>query len=83
MARLQVRVAELQGIVVHHERAKGRHHLHHAGNGGGLELLRQRQHQRAQACIDAIAELHHQRGVAGGQKFCALRKVIGGGQCGT
>ena len=68
---------------MHHERAKGWHGLHHAGDGGRLDAARQGKHQRAQAFLDAVTELHHQRGVAGGQKFCSLRKVIGGGQCGT
>ncbi len=68
MAALQVRMRKLQGIVVHHERAEGRHHLDDAGEPGGLQLLPQRQHQRAQVRVDAVAELHDQGRVAGGEK---------------
>ena len=38
------------------------------GKPGGLQPLRQRQHQPAQARVDAVAELHHQGGVAAGEK---------------
>jgi hypothetical protein len=65
---LQIRMAELQGIVVHHEGAKGRHHLDNAGKPGGVQLLPQCQDERAQMCIDAVAELDHESRIAGGEE---------------
>ena len=65
---LQIRMGKLQGIVVHHERAEGRHHLDDAREPRGLQLLPQRQHERAQVRIDTVAELHDQGRIAGGEK---------------
>ena len=59
---------QLQRIVVHHERAEGRHGLDHAGDGGILEPMRQGEHEPAQASVDAVAELDDEGGVAGGQE---------------
>ena len=53
---------------MHHERPEGRHHLDDARRRRCLELLRQRQHKRAQVGIDTVAELHDQGRIAGGEK---------------
>ena len=39
--------------------------------------------KRAQVRVDAVAELDHQRGVAGGQELRSCGAVFGGGQCGN
>ena len=58
----------LTRIVVHHQRAKGRHHLHHAGDSGLFQPVRQRHDEPAQALVDAIAELDDEGGVAAGKE---------------
>ena len=65
---LQIRMAELQGIIVHHERAEGRHHLDDARRPGGVQLLRQRKDECAQVRIDAVAEFDNEGRVTGGEK---------------
>jgi hypothetical protein len=67
-AVLQLRLGEPHRVVMHHERAEGRHGLDHAGDGGLLQAMRQGEHQPAQGPVDPVAELHDQRGIAGGQK---------------
>jgi hypothetical protein len=55
-------------IVVHHQRAKRRHHLDDAGDSGIAEPVRQRHDQPAQVLVDAVAELDDQRRVAAGKE---------------
>ena len=47
-AAFQLRLPQLQRVIMHHERAEGRHRLDHAGDGGFLEPVRQGEHEPAQ-----------------------------------
>ncbi len=80
-ARLQLGLRQPDRIVVHHQRAEGRHHLDDARHGQVAQFLRQRHHAPAELAVDAIAELNDQRGVAAGQKL-ELRSCLHGSAAG-
>ena len=70
--RGQRRVRQQQRIVVDHERAERRHAFDDAGDLRLGETPRQRQHQRAEPAIDAVAELDAERRIA-----CRKQPVVG------